>query len=72
MIVCVSGCAPNHQPASTFAPELASKPCALVAQRRMDDAGFNGHDAKDQRIVFRYVYADCVRWEAKGFEPPIP
>jgi hypothetical protein len=38
----------------------------------MDYAGLNGHDAKDQQIVFRYVYAECVRWETKGYNTPIP
>ena len=72
MIMCVCGCAGNDPPASTLASKLASKPCALVAQRRMNYAGLNGYDAKDQQTVFRYAYAECVQWETKGYETRIP
>ena len=51
---------------------LASKPCAKVAEIRMSDARLTGSDERDQQIVFRGTYADCVQWEAKGYEPPIP
>jgi hypothetical protein len=68
MIACLCGCANDDPPK----PKLASKPCAAVAQTRMTYAGFNGYDGKDQQIVFRYAYADCMQWRAKGYEPPIP
>ena len=38
----------------------------------MDDARVNGADARIQQITFRGTYADCVAWEAKGYEPVIP
>jgi hypothetical protein len=69
IIACAGGCAAIDPPPQKH---LASKPCELVAQSRMTYAGFNGYDAKDQQIVFRGAYADCVKWEAKGYEPPIP
>ena len=68
VIACVSGCASNDPPL----PHLASQPCAKVAESRMNDARVNGDDAAAQNAVFRFSYADCVKWEAKGYEPPIP
>jgi hypothetical protein len=68
VIACLGGCADSDLPS----PKLASKPCAVVAKSRMSDARVNGYDVKNQQTVFRYVYADCVRWEAKGYEPPSP
>ncbi len=38
----------------------------------MDDARVNGYDEKEQLDEFRYSYADCVKWEAKGYEPELP
>ena len=71
IIACVSGCASDaDDPPPT--PQAASKPCAVAAQSRAYYAGVNGYNARDQRIVFRYVYAECVKWEAKGYEPPSP
>ena len=69
MIACLGGCVGIDPPPP---PQLASKLCAKVAESRMSDARVNGYDRKGQQIVFRYVYAECVRWEAKGYEPPIP
>ena len=69
LVACLGGCA-DSDPSPT--QKLASKPCALVAQGRMRDARVNGYDEKGQQIVFRGAYADCVRWEAKGYEPPSP
>ena len=69
MIACLGGCAGGDLPPT---PKLASKPCALVAQNRMRDARVNGYDETTQNVVFRYSYADCVKWEAKGYEPTSP
>ena len=69
MVLSVGGCAHDAPPDPT--QRLASKPCAKVAEIRLNDARVNGHDATDQQIVFRGAYADCVKWEAKGYEPPI-
>lgn len=66
--LCTWGCAADDPPP----PRLASKPCAAVAAGKMADARVNGQDGNAQRIVFRYYYADCVKWEAKGYEPPSP
>jgi len=68
IITCFGGCA-SYDPAP---PHLASQPCAKVAEFRTDGARVNGYDEKDQQTVFRYAYADCVKWEAKGYEPPAP
>lgn len=38
----------------------------------MIDGRLNGYDERDQLIVFRGAYAECVKWEAKGYEPPPP
>ena len=69
MVACLGGCGGGDPPPR---PQLASKPCAEAAQSRMTDARVNGYDQKDQQIAFRYSYADCVKWEAKGYEPRIP
>jgi hypothetical protein len=69
MIACLGGCESGDPPPP---PQLASKPCAEVAQSRMADARANGYGHKDQETAFRYSYADCVKWEAKGYEPPAP
>ena len=52
--------------------KLASKPCASLARVRMQDARANGYEDRLQRVVFEGTYADCVAWEAKGYEPQIP
>jgi hypothetical protein len=68
--VVIAGCAAPPKPPPMAS--MASKPCARVAQIRMDDARVNGADARTQQITFRGTYADCVAWEAKGYEPAIP
>ena len=68
--VVMAGCAAPPKPPPIAG--LASKPCAQVARIRMDDARVNGADARIQQITFRGTYADCVAWEAKGYEPVIP
>jgi len=67
-ILSFCGCASNP-PAL---PHLASRGCAAVAQNRMSDARANGYSEADQIVVFRGSYADCVKWEEKGYEPKIP
>ena len=69
MIACLGGCASDDPPSP---PHLASQACANVAEFRADGARVNGYDEKDQQTVFRSAYADCVKWEAKGYEPPAP
>ncbi len=69
MIACIGGCT-SYDP--TPPPHLASQQCAKLAEFRTDGARVNGYDEKDQQTVFRYAYADCVKWEAKGYEPGIP
>lgn len=75
LAVCVAapwlcGCALEDDPPR--APHLASKACETVAEARMNDARVNGHGVRDQQIVFRGSYADCVRWEAKGYRTEVP
>jgi hypothetical protein len=65
-----TGCAAPEKPPTP--QNLASKPCAQLALTRMEDARANGSDARIQQITFRGTYADCVAWEAKGFEPSTP
>jgi hypothetical protein len=69
IVACVGGCTSSDPPPL---PNLASKPCALVAQAKMIDGRRNDYSETEQQIVFRGAYADCVKWEAKGYEPPIP
>ena len=69
MIACLGGCASHDPPPPR---QLASKPCARVAESRMDDARVNGYGERAQNIVFRYSYDECVKWEAKGYQPPAP
>jgi hypothetical protein len=38
--------------------------CFMVAEQRMRDGASNGDDERLQHIVFRYTYADCVKWNA--------
>jgi|GEM_PF-4563298 len=38
----------------------------------MRDGREYGYDEKEQLDAFRYGYADCVKWEAKGYEPELP
>ena len=65
----IGGCvAPQKVPEE----RLASEPCAKVARSRMNDWRINGADTTIQQIAFRGSYADCVVWEAKGFEPAMP
>lgn len=68
ILLSTCGCASSDPPP----PQLASKPCAKIAEIRMDDARVNGYDEREQLYAFRYSYADCVKWEAKGYEPEIP
>ena len=68
MVLATGGCADSDPPP----PRLASKPCAKVAESRLDDARVNGYGEKAQRDAFRYGYSECVRWEAKGYEPASP
>ena len=69
MIACSGGCAKND---SLPSPQLASKPCAKVAEGRMEDARVDGYTANAQIIAFRYSYNECVKWEDKGYEPGVP
>ena len=69
MILSVGGCANDDPPSPSQG--LASKPCAKAAEDRMLDGRVNGYDRTAQQIVFRAAYADCVKWEAKGYEPEI-
>lgn len=68
IILSAGGCTSSDPPP----PRLASKPCSKVAESRKNDARVNGSDESTQNIVFRYSYDDCVKWEAKGYEPAIP
>ena len=68
IILSAGGCTSGDPPP----PRLASKPCAKVAEIRMSDARVNGYDEKAQNTVFQYSYDDCVKWEARGYEPAIP
>lgn len=67
-LLAAAGCVPDDP----LAPQLASKPCAKVAESRMTDARANGYDEEAQNIAFRYGYDECVKWQAKGYEPEIP
>jgi hypothetical protein len=70
VILPVGGCArtgPFVAPA-----HLASKRCAKVAEDRTMDGRVNGYDEQLQQAVFRDTYADCVKWEARGFRPVSP
>jgi hypothetical protein len=64
---CLCGCTTDDPPPL---PHLASKGCAAVAEAHMNDARVNDYSARDQQVVFRDIYTDCVQWEAKGYEPP--
>ena len=68
ILLAAGGCALDDPPP----PQLASKPCAKVAETRMTDGRANGYDEEAQHIVFRYAYDECVKWQAKGYEPEIP
>jgi hypothetical protein len=68
ILLFTGGCASSDPPP----PELASKPCAKLAESRMRDGREYGYDEKEQLDAFRYGYADCVKWEAKGYEPELP
>jgi hypothetical protein len=70
ILLSAGGCADGDQPA--ISQRLTSKSCAMVAETRMGDARLGGYDGNAQAIVFRGSYADCVKWQAKGFEPEIP
>lgn len=65
------GCG-SPAPPKPLTAGLASRPCAKVAQIRMDDARVNGIDAKTQQAVFRGTYTDCVAWEGKGYKTIVP
>jgi hypothetical protein len=68
ILLIAGGCMDSDPPPS----RLASKPCAKMAESRMADARANGYTEDEQIDEFRYNYADCVKWEAKGYEPEIP
>lgn len=69
-VLSVGGCARTN---AFVAPEhLTSKRCAKVAEDRTMDGRVNGYDEQLQQAVFRDTYADCVKWEAKGFRPVSP
>ena len=67
------GCADGDaQFDQTLMAGLASRSCAQVAHVRMSDARAAGADAGLLEATFRGTYADCVRWEAKGFPQVSP